>query len=281
MRILVSGGSGFIGRHVVAELIRREHRPVVLTRNPLALKSLHIPQDEYDIIVGDLEHSFTDMELEGVGHMIHLAWTGLPEYKKLFHIEQNLMPQYFFIRKMVTAGIGHIVITGTCLEYGKMEGCLTSDRCPVPQLPYPIAKDALRRFLTILQAEMNFELRWLRLFYTYGEGQSPNSILSQLAKAIEAGDPVFNMSKGDQLRDYLPVHEMAKQIVDACLLLDGSGIYNCCSGEPISISELVENFVKAHNSDIHLNKGYYDYPDYEAHSFWGYPDLKNIQSFEN
>jgi len=276
MRVLITGGSGFIGRHVMMELIKRGVRPIVLTRNVSKIHSLNMPQQLYDCIEGDLNFEFRNGELEGIDRMIHLAWSGLPEYKKMFHIEENLMLQYFFIKKMIELGIKQVVVSGTCLEYGMVDGCLKSDMETKPHLPYALAKDSLRKFLMELQKQLEFKLRWVRLFYTYGNGQASTSILSQLAKAIEHGDSVFNMSVGDQQRDYLPVQEVAKQLVDACLLLNETGIYNCCSGEPISISNLVEQYIVKNGASIQLNKGYYSYPDYEPHAFWGYPDLKNF-----
>jgi dTDP-6-deoxy-L-talose 4-dehydrogenase (NAD+) len=120
---------------------------------------------------------------------------------------------------------------------------------------------------------MPFRLKWLRLFYTYGEGQSENSLLRQLQRALDRGDAEFNMSPGDQLRDYLPVGQMADRIVRAGLDLNRSGIFNCCSGQPVSVSTLVEDYIARHGGKIRLNKGYYPYPDYEPHSFWGHPDL--------
>jgi dTDP-6-deoxy-L-talose 4-dehydrogenase (NAD+) len=74
-----------------------------------------------------------------------------------------------------------------------------------PVTPYGLAKDTLRKFLEMLQEVHPFTLQWVRLFYLYGPGQNPKSLLSQLDAAIEQGDPVFRMSGGEQLRDYLPV----------------------------------------------------------------------------
>jgi dTDP-6-deoxy-L-talose 4-dehydrogenase (NAD+) len=103
----------------------------------------------------------------------------------------------------------------------------------------------------------------------YGKGQSPNSILSQLEAAIENGDKVFNMSGGEQIRDYLPVEKVAEYIVRISLQDKVSGVINCCSGKPISIRKLVEDYLKEKNKKIELNLGHYPYPDYEPMAFWG------------
>ena len=96
-----------------------------------------------------------------------------------------------------------------------------------------------------------------------------SSLLAQLETAVANNEKVFNMSRGEQLRDYLPVELMAKKIVSYALDNNLNGIVNCCSGKPISVKRLVEDYVKNNNYNIELNFGYYPYPDYESMAFWG------------
>ena len=103
----------------------------------------------------------------------------------------------------------------------------------------------------------------------YGEGQSPGSLLAQLDCAIERGDEYFDMSGGEQLRDYMPVEEVAKCITRLIEHVGLDGIYNCCSGVPISVRELVERRIREKKAHIKLNLGHYPYPDYEPMEFWG------------
>ena len=99
--------------------------------------------------------------------------------------------------------------------------------------------------------------------------QNPNSLLSQLNRALQNGDAVFNMSGGEQVRDYLPVEKVAVYIVSIALQQSVTGIINCCSGKGITVKELVQNYLKVKNKSIHLNLGFYPYTDYEPMSFWG------------
>ena len=170
---------------------------------------------------------------------------------------------------MVDNGLQNLVVTGTCFEYGMKEGCLSEDMESDPQNPYALAKDRLRKFLEELQRQKPFTLQWIRLFYMYGKGQNPNSLLSQLENALDRGDRAFNMSAGEQLRDYLPIEKVAEYIVKIALQSKVNGIINCCSGVPIKVKDLVKNYLKAKNKKIELNLGYYPYPDYEAMAFWG------------
>ena len=170
---------------------------------------------------------------------------------------------------MIEGGCKNIVVIGTSLEYGMQSGPLKEDLETKPNNPYALAKDNLRKYLTYLQTCYDFDLKWIRPFYMFGEGQSSNSILSQLKTAIENSEKAFDMSGGEQLRDYLPVEKVAKYIVKISLQNKISGIINCCSGQPISIKELVQNYLKENNKTIKLNLGHYPYPDYEPMAFWG------------
>jgi dTDP-6-deoxy-L-talose 4-dehydrogenase (NAD+) len=116
---------------------------------------------------------------------------------------------------------------------------------------------------------MPFSFKWIRLFYLYGSGQSKDAILEQLKTAISRGEKMFNMSPGEQLRDYLPVERVADCIVRIALQEKVQGIVNCCSGKPISIRRLVEDYIRVCGAEIALNLGYYDYPEYEPRAFWG------------
>ena len=103
----------------------------------------------------------------------------------------------------------------------------------------------------------------------YGEGQNPNSLLPLLDKAIDRGDAVFNMSGGEQLRDYLPVTGVTERLVRLMEHPELSGIVNICNGVPISVRHLVENRIDERGANIKINLGHYPYPDYEPMAFWG------------
>jgi len=170
---------------------------------------------------------------------------------------------------MIDNGLRKVIVTGTCLEYGMQSGALKEDFETKPDNPYALAKDCLKKFLEQLQKKIDFDLKWIRLFYMYGTGQSPNAILSQLGAALERGDKVFNMTGGEQLRDYLPVERVAEYIVTILMQDKITGVINCCSGEPILIRTLAEKFIAEKENDIELNLGFYPYPDYEPMAFWG------------
>jgi dTDP-6-deoxy-L-talose 4-dehydrogenase (NAD+) len=277
MKILVTGATGFVGSHVINELLKYDHQIIIAVRNKNSVKHL---QDKIKVIEFDLDNLQSNKnyfsESGKPDLLIHLAWQGLPNYKEKFHLEKNLPSHSAFLKNIVSNGLQNLVVTGTCFEYGMKEDCLSEEMESDPQNPYALAKDKLRKFLEELQKQNSFTLKWIRLFYMYGKGQNPNSLLSQLETALQKGDKVFNMSGGEQLRDYLPIETVAEYIVRIALQNKITGIINCCSGVPIKVKTFVEKYLEKNKKKINLNLGYYPYPDYEAMAFWG--DAKKLKS---
>ena len=277
MKILVTGATGFVGSHVINELLKYDHQIIIALRNKNSVKHL---QDKIKVIEFDLDNLQSNKnyfsESGKPDLLIHLAWQGLPNYKEKFHLEKNLPSHSAFLKNIVSNGLQNLVVTGTCFEYGMKEGCLSEEMESDPQNPYALAKDNLRKFLEELQKQNSFNLKWVRLFYMYGKGQNPNSLFSQLELALQKGETTFNMSGGEQLRDYLPVETVAEYIVKIALQNKINGIINCCSGVPVKVKTLVKNYLKEKKKHIQLNLGHYPYTDYEPMKFWG--DTERLNS---
>ncbi len=269
IKVALTGATGFIGRHVLGELnshdgvkviaVARELRELLQKINNGRWVHMDIsqpPANAYEVL------GCPDL-------LIHHAWQGLPNYRSPHHFETELPIQYAFLKQLVQQGLQSVFVAGTCFEYGMQSGSLSEEIETRPTNPYGFAKDTLRKMLQYLQAQYSFNLTWARLFYMYGDGQPDSSLIPQLKKAIERGDTVFNMSGGEQLRDYLPVNAVAEKIVSLALKNKNIGVINICSGKPQSVRNLVENWIHEEKSDIKLNLGYYPYPDYEPLAFWG------------
>ena len=270
-QVVVSGATGFVGQHLVPLLLNNNYQVVATARDSNKAAQFDWFKD-VQFVAADFHKDNTNISVETGAGLIHLAWQGLPNYRSLFHFEENLPFNYRFVKSLVSSGVSQVLITGTCFEYGFQSGLISSATKPLPNNPYAVAKDVLRQQLEFLAKENSFLLQWARLFYMYGKGQNPKSVLSQLDTAIESGDTVFNMSGGEQLRDYLPIESVAQQLFDLYVSAR-EGTYNVCSGKPISVRRLVEERIKERAAHIKPNLGHYPYPDCEPMAFWGERDI--------
>jgi nucleoside-diphosphate-sugar epimerase len=271
MKVAVTGARGFIGRHVLGELARRDveviatERPGVARDRPAAANVRWISLD----IATPPEDAFAALRRPDV--LLHLAWNGLPNYRSLHHVESELQRQYDFLNNAIRNGLPALVTVGTCFEYGLQSGPLAANLETRPTNPYGSAKDELRKKLQDLKAVHPYKLTWARLFYMYGDDQPATSLLPLLKAAVAAGDKQFPMSGGEQLRDYLPVTEVARRLADLAMIPGDPGPINVCSGRPISVRRLVESWIDQNGWKIEPKYGELPYPDYEPMAFWGDP----------
>jgi len=268
MRLAVSGATGFVGGHVVRALRQRGIDPVLMVRPGREIKGKLAGLEAVEI---DFAYPPEDA-LDRLGKpdvLIHLAWGGLPDYRAQRHLTDELPMHSRLLESLLRAGLQRLVVAGTCFEYGMQSGELHEQLPTTPDNPYGQAKDRLRQHLGVLQQQVDFELVWARLFYMYGDDQPERSLYQQLRRAASSGEPVFPMSGGEQVRDYLRVEDVASCLVELALMRGDMGVVNVCSGEPVTVLNLVERWVGERGWAIKPQVGVYPYPDYEPMRFWG------------
>lgn len=268
-KVAVTGGSGFLGRHLMADLSGKgmDLTGTYRTRLPEGSDGAHWVRFELDSPPDDLMAQFNQPDI-----LIHLAWSELSNYRSAYHMEQELPRQLQALKSLVNSGLRNLVIAGTCFEYGLQEGELRESDSAAPHLPYPLAKDSLRQAMQDYCTAKGVNLTWLRLFYLYGKGQPERTLYSQFRKAVQDRQKSFDMSPGDQKRDYLRVETAAAMIGDLALQKRDLGIVNICSGAPLTVRHLVEGWRKELGADIALNPGHFPYADWEPMAFWGSPE---------
>lgn len=277
--VLVTGATGFIGTPVVDALLARGARVTALCRDAgraAAWVQARPERGAVTLLAADLT-GLTGAQLDALANherILHLAWGSLDAFKSPAHLDEVLPRHLAFLTQLVERGARRLLVAGTCLEYGLQEGCLHEGLEPRPVTAYGQAKDALRRALEPLCAARGVLFQWCRLFYMHGVGQAEKSLLSQLDRAIKAGADSFDMSGGEQERDYLPVAEVAGLLVRVASQDRVAGVINCASGRPVTVRALVEEHLARRGASLRLNLGHYPYPDYEPMRFWA--DTKKL-----
>ena len=264
--VVVTGATGFVGKHLVENLLCNGYKVTVLVRD-VGRAIFNANSKNLSVIEFDLEMRGRMLDLPVGGTLIHCAWQDVRNTLSMKHIEEHFYSNYRFLKNILSFGIRNIIVTGTCYEYGLRCGAVSSYTQTQPNTPYALAKDCLHKALRMLQCENNYNLIWARLFYIYGDDQDPATVISQFDRALEGGEEFFNMSYGEQLFDYLSVKEVASNLTR--LLNYRDGVINVCKGEPVSLRRLLERRMVEKDKSIKLNLGHYEYRRQDSMAIWG------------
>lgn len=264
-RILVTGASGYIGRHVVAELRKRDV--------DIYIASLEDDPANRDctVVTAPLFESSNPHLFDDLGRpnrVIHLAWRDGFNHQSHAHFE-DLPHHVEFIEMLATNNVQSISAMGTMHEVGYWEGAITADTPTNPQSYYGIAKNALRQACMAIAAKTSTSMKWFRAYYITGDDARSNSVFGKIARAAAAGDKTFPFNSGTNRYDFIDVNELAHQIVAASVQDEYDGIINCCSGTPITLRERVEAFIAEHGYDIELDYGAFPDRPYDSPGVWG------------
>lgn len=192
MKILVTGATGFIGNHVVNALLGQGISVIAASRSTEKAEAMPwFSKVDFKPLDTATPPANPYTALGSPDRMIHLAWSGLPNFKSDHHMKENLPNDRAFLSAMLEDGLKHLLVTGTCFEYGMLEGELLEDMETKPENPYGLAKDTLRRELQTRTMDTDVIFQWARLFYMFGPGQSKTSLFSLLQKAIDNGDTAY------------------------------------------------------------------------------------------
>ena len=213
MRILLTGGTGFIGSHLLGELLQAGHEVVAVRRSG---SEPVIPLDQQPIWLERSLLQLTANDLAQVEVVIHLASAGVsPRQASWQELEQiNVAAGLHLIQLAHQGGVRRIVAAGTCFEYGPEADAW--DRIPPgaplrPTTPYGASKAAGFLMLHAFATAHPIELFYGRIFTAYGEGQFSGNLWPSLRQAALAGDD-FPMTEGEQIRDFIPVEAVARHL---------------------------------------------------------------------
>ena len=274
--ILVTGASGGLASGIIRTLLDAGVRVTATSRSKDAVSSLPYYQfvefKEWDLndVPVDLFNYFGKPDA-----VLHLAWELLSDLKNPAHEKEILEKQKLFLKHLIEGGLQDLTVVGTAYEYGMRSGeCFETDDAE-PVVPYGNGKNLLRLYLEALQAQHSFNLKWIRLFNVFSEGRKGKNLYSHLMSAIESKLDYFNMSGGEQVRDYMYGEEAANKLAAISLQTEVVGVINCCSGRPVQLKDMILNFMKEKGLTIPLNLGYYPYLAHEPMQQWGNPAKMN------
>jgi nucleoside-diphosphate-sugar epimerase len=247
-RVLVTGASGFIGRHLVALLADGHEVHAVATHLPDAPIEPAIVWHEVDL----LDAAATDALVEQIRpeRLVHLAWYA--EHGRFWTARENLQwvaATLVLLRAFAAAGGQRAVIAGTCAEYdwsALAEGsgvCSESDTPLLPHTLYGAAKHAVHLLADRYGELEGFAVAWGRVFFLYGQAEQRGRLVPAVATSLLEGRET-PVSDGTQLRDFMHVQDVAGAFA-AMLDSDVTGAVNVASGEGVSVKAVIETIAAA------------------------------------
>ncbi|HXI83739.1 MAG TPA: NAD(P)-dependent oxidoreductase [Verrucomicrobiae bacterium] len=233
MKVLLTGGAGFIGSHVARELVRQNHEVHALVRPQSDLRRVADIEPSLRIIHGDLIAPSFVLQPASYDCCLHLAWYVEPG--KYLHAPQNkdwVQASLRLARMLQTAGCRHFIGAGTCFEYAPADPPQRESTPTQPTTPYVQAKLEL---FDALQS-VGIESAWLRFFYQYGPGEDPRRLVPAVINTLLRNQEM-KLVPGDRVRDYLHIEDVATAacaVAGSCL----TGAVNIGSGEPVTVREI-------------------------------------------
>ena len=246
-KLLIVGGTGFIGRAVAKEAVKRGFQVTIISKNNCP-KPKQLKNTEY-ISVDIANKNNLKLVLKGKvfcyvlnlgGYINHASYYdgGSEVFKVHFNGTKNLVT---YIEK---SNLKSFIQIGSSDEYGANNAPQNESQRELPISPYSLAKVASTHFLQMLYRTEGFPVAIIRLFLVYGPEQDDTRFIPQIVKGCLNNDK-FPVSHGEQLRDFCYIDDIVNGILTALINININGeVINLASGKPVTIREVVEKVKK-------------------------------------
>ena len=252
-RVLLTGASGFIGRHCLAPLRAAGYEVHAVSSQERSTEYLGVKWHRADL----LDKAQTDQLVSEIKptHLLHFAWYAIPgKYPTSSENLRWCQSTLELLRSFADHGGKRAVFAGTCFEYDFRYGFCNEELTPSsPSTFYGVCKNGTREIVAGFSRQFGISSAWGRIFYLYGPHEPEGRLVPAVILSLLRGQNA-RCSHGRQVRDFLHVKDTATAFV-SLLQSEVEGTVNIASGEPITIRSLAEHIADLLNSRARIEFG--------------------------
>jgi len=265
MKVLVTGGAGFIGSHLVHLLLAFGHDVTVMDNLSTGMRE-HLPAAgftfwEMDVRSPEARERIVAGHFDAIVHLAGQTMVDASICDPHFDASENLLGTVNVLEAARQSGVGRVIFASTAAAYGDV----TEDELPVAEgLPlaplsfYGLTKVTVERYLALYQKLYGLDYVVLRFANVYGERQGDKGeggVISIFAKRIARGEGVTIYGDGKQTRDFIYAGDIARGIAQALVTEHVNTAYNLSTQTETSLNDLVRIFGEVAGKDLQPQHG--------------------------
>ncbi len=251
MKVLVTGGAGFIGSFIIEELIKKGWDPIVVddlsTGNPEFLPE-NVPFHNIDIRSSSLEDVFREHKPDVVIHQAAQVSVGFSTREPLIDCEINTVGTLNVLKLCTKYNVSKVIYASSAAVYGTAkEVPLTEEQVVLPISFYGLSKYSSEQYIHLYHQLHGLNYTILRYSNVYGMRQNPNGeagVVSIFVNQVITDQPLTVFGDGSQTRDFIFVRDIAKANIQA-ITHGENEIFNISTNHPVSLNDLITELQKS------------------------------------
>lgn len=257
MKVLITGGAGFIGSHVIEKLLKEDCKITVLDNLHTGLRE-NVPEGidfiEMDVCDREIVTVLAERSFDAVIHLAGQTMVNVSVDDPYFDAQVNLLGTINLLEACRKTGVKRVIFATTAAAYGDIEEMPVLESFTTePTSFYGLSKLTVEKYLQLYHTLHGLEYVALRFANVYGERQGDGGeggVISIFAKRIANGESISVYGDGNQTRDFIYVGDVAAAICKSLHSANCNSVYNISTKTEVSVNTVVTLFGEISGREI-------------------------------